>query len=309
MPEVPHPTILNREEAQGHAHEHFSPQLSLLRDLANYGSNLVIRAYESSPKKTEDVVICGVLLKQIVAMLDAVEVLLSAGVAQAACLPARAAFEASLYMDWILLGDSERKANCYIVSNFRDERKWASRAIQGTPEEVEFTSMTKELGVDIHANRPTLLAEAKAHLGEVDRVLAQADLAPIDAEFDLNRKGKRKLEVEWYVLTGKSSIRQIADAVKRLPEYELFYGRGSRITHTASYKDHIRFRSGQVRFKSVRHVAHFHELLNFLVVIVLGAYRKVLTIYRPGELPAFSQKYLSEWREPFINVKNVTYSS
>lgn len=115
MPESPHPAILNREEAQGHAREHFSPQLALLRDLANYGSNLVIRAFNSSPKKMEDAVICGVLLKQIVAMLDAVEVLLSAGVAQAAFLPARAAFEASLYLDWILLGDSERKAQCYIV--------------------------------------------------------------------------------------------------------------------------------------------------------------------------------------------------
>ena len=137
MPESPHPAILNREEAKGHTHEHFAPQLVLLRDLANYGSNLVIRAFASSPKKMADVVLCGVLLKQIVAMLDAVEVLLSAGVAQAAYLPARAAFEASLYMDWILVGDSERKAQCYIVSNFRDERKWASRAINGTPEEVE----------------------------------------------------------------------------------------------------------------------------------------------------------------------------
>ena len=309
MPESPHPAILNREEAQGLAHDHFSPQLALLRDLANYGSNLVIRAYESSPRKEEDVVICGVLLKQIVAMLDAVEVLLSAGVAQASFLPARAAFEASLYMDWILLGDSERKARCYLVANYRDERKWASRAIHGTPEEVDFTAITKPLGVDIHAERPSLLAEAKARLAEVDRVLAQAGLAAINAEFDLSRKGKRKIEVEWYVLTGKGSIRQIADAVKRLPEYEMFYGKGSRITHTASYKHHIGFRSGQIHFKPVRHVAEFHELLNFLVADTFGAYRKVLTHYRPGELPAFSQKYLSEWRDPFVNVKSVTYSS
>lgn len=309
MPESPHPTILNREEAQGHAHEHFSPQLALLRDLANYGSNLVIRAFESSTKKIEDIVICGVLLKQIVAMIDAVEVLLSAGVAQAAFLPARAAFEASLYMDWILLGDSERKAQCYIVSNYRDERKWALRAIHGTPEEVEFSSMIKPLGVDIHAKRPALLAEAKAHLAEIDRVLAQADLAPIDAEFDLNRRGKRKIEVEWYVLTGKGSIRQIADAVKRLPEYEMFYGKGSRITHTASYKDHVGFRSGQVRFKPVRHVAEFGELLNFLVAVSIGVYSRILTLYRPAELPVFWQKYLTDWREPFLNVKNVTYSS
>jgi hypothetical protein len=153
------------------------------------------------------------------------------------------------------------------------------------------------------------LAEAKVHLAEVDRVLAQADLASIDAEFESNRRGKRKFEVEWYALTGKSSIRQIAEAVTRLAEYELLYGRGSRITHSASYKDHIRFHSGQVRFKHVRHVEEFHELLNFLVAVTFGAYRKVLTLYRPGELPAFTQKYLNDWRAPFLNVKRITYSS
>lgn len=309
MSESPHLGILNREEAKRHAQEFFAPQLDLLRDLANYGSNLVIRAYESSSQKTEDVVICGVLLKQIVAMLDAVEVLLSAGVAQAAFLPARSGFEASLYMDWILLGDIERKAQCYIVSNFRDERKWALRAIHGTPEEVDFTAVTESFGVDIHAARPTLRAEAKEHLAEVDRVLAQADLASIDAEFDLHRKGKRKIDVEWYVLTGKSSIRQIAEAVNRLLEYEVFYGKGSRITHTASYKDHVRFRSGQVRFKQVRHVAEFNELLNFLLAFSLRAYSKVLTVYRPGEVPAFWTKYREEWREPFVNVKSASYNS
>lgn len=309
MPESPHAGILNREEAQRLAQEHYSPQLALLRDLANYGSNLVLRAYGSSPKKTEDVVICGVLLKQIVAMLDAVEVLLAAGVGLAAFLPARAAFEASLYLDWILLGDRERKAQCYIVSNFRDERKWALRTIHGTPEEVAFAPVTRSIGVDIHATRPTLLAEAKEYLAEIDRVLAQADLAPIDAEFELYRKKKRKTDVEWYVLTGKSSIRQIADAVKRLPEYEMFYSTSSRITHTASYKDHVRFSNGQVRFKQVRHVAKFHELLNFLVVFSIRAYLNVLTTYRSDELPAFWIKYRDEWREPFLNVKSVTYSA
>lgn len=194
-------------------------------------------------------------------------------------------------------------------SNFRDERKWASRAIHGTPEEVEFASIIKSLDVDIHAKRPTLIAEARANLAEIDRILAQADLASIDAEFDRNRKGKRNVEVERYVLTGKDSIRQIADAVDRRAEYEMFYGKGSRITHTASYKAHVRFHSGQVHFKPVRHVAEFGELLNFLVAVTLGTYRKVLTFYRPGELPAFTQKYRTEWREPFLNVKSVIYST
>lgn len=309
MPESPHPKILNREQAQEHANEHFADQLALLRDLANYGSNLVVRAFGSSPKKLEDVVVCGVLLKQIVAMLDAVEVLLSAGIAQASYLPARAAFEASLYMDWMLLENTERKAKCYIVSNFREERKWASRAIKGTKEEAAFRSLTDELGVDIHAEQPNLIAEATKHLSEIERVLAQADLASIDAEFEQKRRGKRRSDLEWYVLAGASSIRKVAQDVNRLTEYEFLYGRGSHVTHTATYKDHVQFRSGQVRFRQVRHVAEFRELLNLIVIVAFSSYQKVLAFYRPAELPAFAARYLSDWREPFRNVKNVTYSA
>ena len=99
MQEIPHAEILNRDASQSHAMEHFSPQLALLRDLANYGSNLLVRAYASSKKDIEDVVLCGVFLKQIVAMLDSVEVQMAVGIAQPAYLPARAAFEAALYID------------------------------------------------------------------------------------------------------------------------------------------------------------------------------------------------------------------
>jgi hypothetical protein len=112
MQEVAHSAILNRGEATNVVEEHFSSQTALLRDLANYGSNLIIRAFDSSPKKMAEVVICGVLLKQVVAMVDAVEVLLSAGCGHAAYLPARAAFEASVYSDWMLFSDGERKATC-----------------------------------------------------------------------------------------------------------------------------------------------------------------------------------------------------
>ena len=97
MREIPHQGILNREESQAVVEKRLTKQVELLQDLANYGSNLVIRAYDSSPKKMAEIVVCGVLLKQVVAMIDASEVLLSAGCSHATFLPARTAFEASIY--------------------------------------------------------------------------------------------------------------------------------------------------------------------------------------------------------------------
>src|ERR1041385_4842016 len=131
MPETPLAGILNREETKKHALENFLEQIALLRDLADYGSNLVFRAYKSSAKDLPAIVVCGVLLKQVVAMVDAVYALVEQGMIHAAYLPARAAFEASVYLDWILFSDAQRKATAYIVSNFRDERLWVARVTKG----------------------------------------------------------------------------------------------------------------------------------------------------------------------------------
>lgn len=309
MPENPHAAILNREEPREVVEKHFTKQLELLRDIANYGSNLVVRAFNSTPKRMADVVVCGVLLKQIVAMTDAVEVLLSSGCGHASFLPARTAFEASIYLDWILAGDSERRATRYIVSNYRDERVWAKRVIPGTTEEVAFNQIAKTLGIDIHATRPTLVSEAQTHLAEVSRILSQPELQAIDQEFTAMRKRqkKRKHDPEWYELDGLTSIRKVAEKVNRLPEYEFFYSKGSKITHTASYKDHISFGDGKVQFKPIRHLADVNMLLNFVISVSIGTYMKILKQYRPAELKAFGRKYLNDWREPFQNVVPVKY--
>lgn len=282
MPEKPHEAILNREEPISVAEKYLSCQTAMLRDLANYGSNLVIRAYESSPKGMADIVVCGVLLKQIVAMVDAVEVLLANGCGHASHLPARTAFETSLYIDLIFAGDSERRATRYIVANYHDERLWAYRVIPGTAEEISFSKIAQGFGLDIQSTRPTLAAEATAHLAEVNRILAQPELATIDQEFAAAR-GNRKYGPEWYELDGYKSVRQVAKAVGRDAEYDFFYSKGSQVAHTGTYKDHIRFGSGQVRFKPIRHLADVNTLLNFIGSIAMATYRKILERYRPGD--------------------------
>jgi len=45
MEEAPHPTLLNRDIPPVLAKQHFGDQLSLMRDVVNYGSNLIARAY------------------------------------------------------------------------------------------------------------------------------------------------------------------------------------------------------------------------------------------------------------------------
>ena len=117
--------IIDREKHKKDARQIFSKQIDLLVDLVNYGSNLIIRAYDSSKKKLEDAIVIGVLLKQVVAMIDATEILLCHGSPQSADIQLRSALEASLYIDWMLKSELQKKAKYYYISNLRNMKLWA----------------------------------------------------------------------------------------------------------------------------------------------------------------------------------------
>src|SRR5208337_840322 len=84
--------------------EEIQPYLNLLRELVDYGTNLIVRCFVSSGRKLEDTVILPVLLKQAVSMLDAIELLISNAALHSGHLQARTLFELSLYLQWILEG-------------------------------------------------------------------------------------------------------------------------------------------------------------------------------------------------------------
>jgi len=306
MPENPHLRMLDREGPAKVVQQNFTPQLDLLQQLTNFGSNLVLRAYNSSGRKLEDAISCYVLLKHFVSMLDATEILLRSGAVHAAHLPARAAFEASLYVHWILVSDPEKKARYYYVANLRNERLWALRGMQGSAEGQAFAEGLKDLAFDIHANEPNLSGDARKYLAEVNRILSQPEYKSIDEEFE-KKKGRAKYDPEWYKVLGPKSIRELAGSLKRLPEYDLFYSKASQVTHTASYKDHLRFLAHAVRYKPVRNVDGLDSLLHFVMQLAVRTFQLILQYYRPGELRNYWKTYLEEWRQPFLNVTSVKY--
>lgn len=303
MFERPLLSILDRDEAVRQAASAFKSQLEMLVDLTNYGSNLIIRSFNSSPGQLDAIIVCGVLLKQVVSMVDAVETLVRNGQTHAAFLPARAAFEASLYLQWILISDTDRKATAYMVSNYRNDRLWASRAIKGSSEAEAFDEVTRGLNMDMHENNPHLDELAQAQLNEVNRILAQGHFASLDAEFEaLKQSDRRKNEPSWYKPFGIKTLRQLAKQLGRLPDYSVFYGKGSQVTHSATYKDHLYFTKGQVHFTAIRNFKGLHELLLSIMGTAIASYKAVLAYYRPAELPAFGRKYLEDWQKHLLAV-------
>ena len=71
--------ILNRDESVNAIKDHFQDTTKLIRDVIDYGTNLIPRCFKQSDRRLEDVVILAVLLKHIVSMLDGVDALISQG--------------------------------------------------------------------------------------------------------------------------------------------------------------------------------------------------------------------------------------
>jgi hypothetical protein len=301
--------ILDRDKHERDVKQYFSKHIDLLVDLANYGSNLIPRVYDSSNKKLEDIVIIGVLLKQVVSMIDAVEILISKGAVGPANLQARAAFESSIYIDWILMNESEKKAKYYYVSNLRTQRLWALRLKAGTPEREVFSRTFQYLEKHLKATSLENIEEqATEALSKIDSLLTRNGWKEINLEFDRRKDKKTGAERYWYRMLGITSIRQLAEQVGRLGEYDLFYSRSSEVMHATSYRDHIQFDKGIVFFEPIRQLKDMHNLLRFITSVALSTYMSVLKHYRCGELSHFTRKYVRDWRGAFLNIPTVSYT-
>ena len=303
--EKEHAAILDRDTVTTDAKKHLTPWLELMRDLVNYGTNLIVRCIHSSERKTKDRVVLSILLRQAVAMLDAVEVLLSNGSSHAANLPMRALFEASTYIEWILLSDSELKARYYHVHNLRRKRLWAGRTQAGSPEKAAFASQMGKYGMNI---TDEVEQRSRDQIKEIDRILALPELAMINADFDAAKAKRRlKYDVAWYIPLGPRNLAAIAHEIDDVALYVILYSGASEVMHSSSDDPHVQFAAGKLSIKPIRSLADFPTVFQFSVSIALRLYRRILQEYRSGEISAFSRKYVEQWQKQYMNFLKIRY--
>lgn len=308
MNENPYKPLLHRELHMHDVQEHFDQQLLLLRDVVNYGTNLVPAALHSSDRALAAIVVIPVLLKQLVSMLDAYEVLVSNACVPASVLQYRSAFEASLYIDFILSGDEESKAQHFYVANIRKEKEWALRAMQGTDEQQRFFDALGDFADALQGTKAKLAGAAAQQVSDAQVFLADEPWKSVNDSIE-QKRGNRQHDPAWYELFGPRSVRQLSDCVGRLHEYEIFYSGSSEKMHGSDYKSHIKIHDGEISMEPIRHLSGIASGINFSVSVALHTYRKVLERYRPGQVEEFSRRYLRDWREPFMSVKDVAYKA
>lgn len=306
--EYEYSAILDRNKHIKDFDDNFSDIKTLLTDMANYGSNLIPRCFGTCNQKLEDAIIIGALLRQVVTMVDAAEVLISNAAVYSSQLQARAGFEASVYIEWILKEDTEKRSKYFYVANLRKDKLWAQRTIGESPDQGQFDEMARELSADLVKKPDEMKMEAEKQIEDIERILSGPSFVAINNDFQ-EYKERRRLPYEptWYSPLGISSVRQMAINVLRLPEYEFFYSLTSEVMHSSRYRHHIQFGNGRLTFEPIRNLKGINTLINFMVACTLRTYMNILRHYRPGEIPAFRKKYTEDWRTAFRNVKSVTY--
>lgn len=303
--ETEYKPLLDREKVFSDVKTHLQRWTNLIHDVVSYGSHLIPRCFSSSPRGLKDAIVIGVLLRQVVAMLDGVDILLTNGATHVAHLQMRALFEASVYIEWILQEDSERKASYYYVHNLRRKRFWAFRTQPECADSQGFLNMIKEGGVVIS---DAAKQSSKQLIQEIDRVLAQPTFALVNQDFDKHKKKNR--DVAWYVPFGPNSFAAIARLVKREPYYAIFYSISSGVMHSSSYDAHIVMgEKKRITFQPIRWLDQFQPVFHFSVSMAMLSFWAMLSEYRPEERAAFSRKYLEKWQRDLTDFVKIVYKS
>jgi len=299
-------TILDRDPAPGQIREHFADSLALVREVTNYGSNLIPRSFVSSERTVIDIVIIGVLLKHAVTMLDAIELLVSQGAIFAAHLQARSLFEARLYLTWILEKDTDRRARQFFVARKREDAMWATRSIPGTPQHESFRQVCGDLLADAKAT--DFEQDAIQQLKELDELFADPEYLQITQEFDRLKRRDRDYDVAWFQPWGPTSIADMASRLGLSGEYTLFYHIFSRAAHCQEFRRHIASDGKVLNFQAIRYLDGIDTLLRLSLSYALHIYRMILNRYRPAELENYARKYATDWQARFRSIRGVKYN-
>lgn len=304
MADSPNIHILDKSKTE-EIREKLRAPLGVLEDVANYGSHLILRVWENTPKGMGDVVLVNHLLRLIVTHLDGLHTLLSTASGPTALLQLRSMLEASLLLEWVAKDDSETKGTYLAVSGWRKRKNSAHAFIPGTPENAAFLSAVPSFTIS-----PEKEARAREELSNIDKVLAQTDLAPINANFDQLAQ-KMTFEPEWIVAYDyaakkaagstkpkKLSIRGLAKELGREHEYRYFYSKLSNETHGSALSGSVAFPGDHVVTHNVRRLNEFNFTFSTAVTLALRSYRLILNRYRPGET-SLEKRYLSEWQSIF----------
>jgi len=308
LPDNPFKGILDREETASYVNQHFQDTIGLLREIVDYGTHLIPRCYTTAKSKDlTAAVVLGTLLKHSVAMLDAIDILVSQGAVFLAHLPARGLFETYLFIHWILKEDTEKRVEQYYVWHLRRELKWAKRGIVGSEQQEVFFNAVDDFAKVFSEEVDLKQDEIQESISSLENLLNGDSYREINDEFEKMKSKKTGLDVDWFRPWGPKSRYQMAKDLGLGAQYTIFYDQYSAIMHGTVTGKHIKFKDEHITFIPIRHLEGIKTLLQPVITYSFYIYQTILGHFRPSERENFARKYATEWRKRFHSIKSVKY--
>lgn len=305
MAQIPEERILDRRTYEQIIAEHFTPAVSLLEEVANYGTALTTKAFDRSDKKLADAVVLAVMLKQAISMLDAISILAAKCAVTASHLPLRALFESSLYLKWTLSGNTDFRAAAFYYWDVRRQLSWARAAKIGTSEEKklkEDISDASWFNADLFINHQK---EIDHTINILEAKLTAPELKDVHARYEHLRKCNRRIK-DWYALDGVENLREMSKKVELQALYKVFYSHFSESSHGGSIGRHMAFRGKELLFEPIRNPVDWDQVVRNALNFGFQTYRNIIKKYCPEEEAVFNRIYVQEWRDRFLHIGKVT---
>ncbi len=303
MTEQPAKRLLDRERIDKFIAKNLIPTITLLRELVDYGVDLIIKSNEKGGSLV-DLIIIGHFFKHAITMLDAVEIQLSRGAVFSAGVSARSMLEAYIYLAWILETDTENRGRQFYVWHLRQKRARVNQFIPGTPEHERFNKHTSTLpDMKDPTKRAILEKKAIKQEAEITAVLTNAKNKSINDEFE--RLKKRHFDVPWYKPAGPSSIGEMTRKLSLEKEYDFFYSHFSDISHAGAFEEHVKFDGKAVNFEPIRSPKDIRTIVFVVATLAFRIFRLIINKYFPQDIQSFTERYITQWRTPFLSIPEV----
>jgi len=302
MPTEEYKPLLDREQAIASAEPLISAACPLLREVVNHASWGFRRcdaASDTHGGENEDLA-AFVLYRHLIELTDGVEVLFAASCVDSAVPIVRAAFEASLSLDYILREDYTRRSLAWTCAYLHGRIAAHERLDANTVAGGAFTAaITSEFDRGL-----SVPYDAGPSVAGLRRVLDRPQFKDLDAEYVKLRKQLNRAP-DWFRLVGEKTRRSLARAVGRETEYLSFYSEWSGFSHAADAAPYVSTgdKPGVAAFLGVRSPHRMPHRAFFAVNYLLRATRKMLEHFRPGE--SLKPWYLREVQQPFMALSRI----
>ena len=302
MPTDEYKPLLDRQEAVTAAAPLIQVACPLLRELVNHASWAFRRcdsASDAHGAENEDLA-AFVLYRHLIELTDGIEVLFSASCVNAAVPTIRAAFEASLSLDFILREDYTRRSLAWTCAYVHDRIDAHERLDAKTKAGDQFAkTFESEMG-----GRPLSAYDADVPVAALRGLLARDQFRDLDAEYLKLRKQLNRAP-DWFRLVGVKNRRALARAVGRESEYLSLYSEWSGFSHASDAASYITAGRSEreAAFWGVRSPEHMPHRAFFSAYWLLRATRQMLGHFRAGE--SLKSWYVREVQTPFFGLQQL----